>query len=121
VKQKLVTTSSTEAELVAIYDGLDFLIWFRKIMDYIGARQDTTTIFQDNTSTITMMYMGRGSSQSKTKHIDIRYFFIKQFLDNKTFDIEHLSRDNMVADFFASPRTGQTFRRTRDILMTAPM
>jgi hypothetical protein len=120
VKQKLVSTSSTEAELICIYDGLDFLIWFRHVLDYLGVKQNTTKIYQDNTSTITMSYLGRGSSQSKTKHIDIRYFFIKQFLDAKTFEIEHLARDNMSADLFASPRTGSSFRRMRDVIMQLP-
>jgi hypothetical protein len=115
--QKLVTTSSSEAELVAIYDDLDILIWLRRVMEYLGYPQGTTIIFQDNTSTITMIYMGRGSSASNTKHIDIRYFFIKQFIDDKTFTIEHLPRDNMLADFFASPRIGQQFRKFRDIIM----
>lgn len=117
IKQKLVATSSTEAELIAMYEGLDFVIWFREIMHWMGSKQGITTIYQDNTSTITMAYLGRGSSQSKTKHIDIKYFFIKSYIDNKTFDIQHLSRDNMIADFFASPRVGQNFRKVRDMIM----
>ena len=74
-------------------------------------------LYQDNTSTITMAMMGRGSSGSHTKHIDIRYFFIKQFIDDHIVKIEHLPRDNMLADFFASPRIGQTFRRARDAIL----
>jgi hypothetical protein len=120
LKQKLVTTSSTEAELVAIYDGLDTLLWIRKVLEFLGYPQGTTTVYQDNTSTITMVYMGRGSSGSNTKHIDIRYFFVKQFVDDDMITVEHLSRDNMLADFFASPRIGQSFRRMRDVMMTAP-
>jgi hypothetical protein len=116
--QSIVTTSSTEAELVAVYDDLDRLIWLRRVIEFLGINQGTTVIYQDNTSTITMMYMGRGSSGSNTRHIDIRYFFIKELIDNKTFKIEHLPRENMIADFFASPRVGQAFRKTRDIIMT---
>jgi hypothetical protein len=117
LKQKLVTTSSTEAELVAIYEVLDFVLWMRKVLEFLGYPQETTTIFQDNTSTITMAHMGRGSSGSHTRHIDIKYFWIKQFIEDKTFVIEHLFTDNMLADFFASPRQGQTFRKFRDIIM----
>jgi histone deacetylase 1/2 len=117
LKQKLVTTSSTEAELVAIYDALDFIIWMREIMDFLGWPQGTTTIFQDNTSTICMAHMGRGSAGSHTRHIKLRYFWIKQFIDDKTFSIEHLPTDNMIADFFASPRMGQFYRKMRDMVM----
>jgi hypothetical protein len=115
--QKLVTTSSTEAELVAIYDGLDFVIWIRRVIEWIGFKQRPTKLYQDNTSTITMVHMGRGSSGSNTKHIDIRYFFVKQFVDDQTLIIDHLAREHMLADFFASPRTGRDFRRMRDILL----
>jgi hypothetical protein len=117
LKQKLVTTSSTEAELVAIYDALDFVLWMRDIMEFLHCSQGTTTIYQDNTSTICMAHMGRGSSSSRTKHIKLRYFWIKQFIDDKTFIIEHLPTDNMIADFFASPRMGQHFRKMRELVM----
>jgi hypothetical protein len=117
LKQKSVATSSTEAELMCIFDGLDYLIWIRNVLEFLGYPQGTTTIFQDNTSTITMAYMGRGSSGSRTRHIDLRYFYVKQFLDNKDLEIDHLGRDNMTADFFASPRQGTAFRRFRGMIM----
>jgi hypothetical protein len=117
IKQKTVATSSTEAELVCIFDGMDYLVWMRNVLEFLGYKQGTTTIFQDNTSTITMAYMGRGGSGSRTRHIDIKYFYIKQFLDSKALEIDHLGRDNMTADFFASPRQGATFRRFRGMIM----
>jgi hypothetical protein len=116
-KQKIVATSSTEAELVCVFDGLDFLIWYKRVLVWMGMPQDTVKIWQDNTSTITMSFMGRGSSGSNTRHIDIKYFFIAQFIEDATFVIEHMGRENMLGDFFASPRTGQVFRRMRDLIM----
>jgi hypothetical protein len=116
-KQKIVTTSSTEAELVCVFDGLDFLIWFKRVLIWMGMPQETIKIWQDNTSTITMTFMGRGSSGSNTRHIDIKYFFVAQFIEDSTFAIEHMGRENMLGDFFASPRIGQAFRRMRDLIM----
>ena len=115
--KKLVTISSTEAELLAIFEALDTLIYLRRVFDFLGFKQETTMLYQDNTSTITMAHMERGSSGTKTRHIDNKYFFIKQFLEDKTFSIKHMPRENMIADFFASPRIGQGFRRMRDIIM----
>ena len=117
IKQKLVANSSTEAELICIYDALDHLLWIRRVLEWLGYVQGTTKLYQDNTSTITMAHMGRGASGSHTKHIDIRYFFIKQFIDAKIIEIDHLSTELMLGDFFASPRQGQDFRRTRDTIM----
>jgi len=117
IKQKLVANSSTEAELICIYDALDHILWIRRVLEWLGHEQGTTKLYQDNTSTITMAHMGRGASGSNTKHIDIRYFFIKQFIDAKVIEIDHLGTDQMIGDFFASPRQGQDFRRTRDVIM----
>jgi hypothetical protein len=117
IKQKLVANSSTEAELICIYDALDHILWIRRVLEWLGYDQGTTKLYQDNTSTITMAHMGRGASGSNTKHIDIRYFFIKQFIDAKVIEIDHLGTDQMIGDFFASPRQGQDFRRSRDVIM----
>ena len=62
-KQKVVTRSSTEAELVCLFSGMDIL---------------ALPVYQDNTSTITMAYMGKGSAQSNSKFMDLKYFFIKE-------------------------------------------
>jgi hypothetical protein len=117
IKQKLNVNSSTEAELVGMHEMLDFVLWLRSIFSFLGYEQGTTTLYQDNTSTITMAHMGRGSSGSNTRHIQIKYFWIKQFIDSKVIKLEHLFTDNMIADFFASPRVGQLFRKFRDIVM----
>jgi hypothetical protein len=112
-----VSTSSTEAELIAIYDGLDFILWIRRVLEFLGYPQECTTIYQDNTSTITIAYMGRGSAHGRTRHIDLKYYFIKQFLDAQTLRLQYLPSGKMIADFLASPRTGQVFRLLRDLIM----
>ena len=102
---------------MCVFDGLDFLIWIKRVLGFIHCPQNPIVIWQDNTSTITMAFMGRGSSASDTRHIDIKYFLIKQFIEDGTFVIDHMGRDNMLGDFFASPRVGQGFRRVRALIM----
>jgi hypothetical protein len=117
VKQKTVATSSTEAELICIFDGLDYLIWMRNVLIFLGYPQNTTTIYQDNTSAMTMAYMGKSSSGSVSKFMDLKYFWIKDYLDQKLFQLKYLPTDAMIADFFASPRIGSAFRSMRDTIM----
>ena len=64
-----------------------------------------------------MSYMGKGSTNSNSKYMDLKYFWIKEHLDNKTIRLEYLSTSQMSADFFASPRTGSSFRELRKIAM----
>ena len=49
--------------------------------------------------------------------MDLKYFWIKDYLDTKTFRLEYLPTDAMNADFFASPRIGTYFRQLRDTVM----
>ena len=74
LKQKVTTVSSTSAELIGVSDMLDLLQCAHELAGFIQARQKTPfTVYQDNTSTITIAYiMGRSSSHEKRRFIDIR-------------------------------------------------
>ena len=117
-KQKVVTRSSTEAELAAMFTGLDIVLYLRRLLKFFGYSQsESITIYQDNTSAIKMAYMGRGGSGSTSKYMDLKYFWIKDYLESKLFTLEYLNTNKHIADFFASPRIGQDFRGMRDIIM----
>ena len=80
-KQKLVTKSNTEAELVACSDSLVYGIIIRNILDELSIIQKEITIHQDNISTINLI-MNKKSSFIRTKHIDIRYYFLRDRVNN---------------------------------------
>jgi len=61
-KQKLNTKSSTEAELVAIDDAMAQILWTRHFLAAQGEYVPTTTIYQDNKSTILLAENGKQSS-----------------------------------------------------------
>ena len=117
-KQKVVTRSSTEAELVCLFSGMDILLYVRRIGQFLDITSKVALpVYQDNTSTITMAYMGKGSAQSNSKFMDLKYFWIKEQLDKGLLRLVYLDTDSMPADFFASPRTGSSFRHFRSIIM----
>ena len=77
-KQKLNTKSSTEAELVGASDYLPSTIWAMLFLKAQGYNMEESKFFQDNQSTMKLEMNGKRSSGQKTRHIDIRYFFIKR-------------------------------------------
>jgi len=110
VKQKLVARSSTEAELIALDDGLVEVLWCRQFMDELGFGSDKpSVIYQDNKSTIILALKGNGNT-GQTKHIKNRFFFVKQEIDSGEIDIVHLPTDHMVADILTKPLAGKLFQ-----------
>ena len=60
---------------------------------------------------------GRNSCTGNSRHIDIRYFFLKDRVDEKEISIKYCPTTKMLADFFTNPLQGNLFRFFRDILM----
>jgi hypothetical protein len=75
-----------------------------------------TKIYQDNMSTIALADKGRSTS-SRTRHIAIRYFFVKDKVDQGEVEIEYLCTEDMRADILTKPLQGELFRKMRAALM----
>jgi hypothetical protein len=52
-----------------------------------------------------------------SRHIDIRYFFIKDRLESDGFEVQYCPTEQMLADFFTKPLQGALFRRLRAVVM----
>jgi hypothetical protein len=74
-------------------------------------------LLQDNKSSILLEKNGKASSGKRTRHINIRYFFITDRVNKKEISIEWCPTKDMVADFMTKPLQGSHFRRLRDIIM----
>ena len=116
-KQKINTRSSTEAELVAVHDYMPQALWSRYFLQDQGYEVPTSRIMQDNTSAMLLERNGRRSSGKKTRHIDIRYFFIKDRIEGGEVDVEWCPTDQMIADFFTKPLQGSSFIKMRDYIL----
>jgi hypothetical protein len=93
------------------------LMWTAHFLDEQGMHIDESILYQDNTSSILLETNGRGSSTKRTRHMNIRYFFIKDQVDSKRVKIEHCPTGDMLADFFTKPLQGMQFQKLRDQLM----
>ena len=116
-KQKLNTTSSTEAELVGVNNLMPQVLWTRYFLQAQGYTVSDNVVYQDNQSCILLSKNGRGSSSKRTRHINIRYFFVTDRISNKELRMEYCPTEDMVADFFTKPLQGSLFRRLRDIIL----
>ena len=117
IKQKLNTKSSTEAEVVGASDFLPSTIWARMFMASQGFVFSENTFHQDNMSAILLSRNGRSSSGQKTRHIDIRYFFMQDRFDSENMLLTHCPTAAMLADFFTKPLQGSLFKKFRDVIL----
>ena len=116
-KQKLNSRSSTEAELVAVHDVMPQVLWTRYFLEHQGYKTNTSTVYQDNKSAILLEENGRASSGQRTRHINIRYFFVKDRVLSKEVKIEYCPTNEMIGDFFTKPLTGTKFIEFKKLIM----
>jgi hypothetical protein len=116
-KQKLNTKSSTESELVGASDYLPNTLWMKMFMEAQGYPISQCFFEQDNESAIKLEKNGRSSCGPKSRHINIRYFFIKDRTATENITIRHCPTLEMLADFFTKPLQGTLFRKFRDVIL----
>ena len=74
-------------------------------------------LYQDNTSAIQLENNGKASSSKRTRHLDIRYFFIKDQVDKQQLNIKYCPTDQMPADYQSKPLQGDLFQKQKEIFM----
>ena len=117
IKQKMNTRSSTEAELVGLDDALLQALWTRQFMLAQGYRLDEVVLHQDNLSTMQLATKGKASSSKRTRHLDIRFFFIKDKIDSGEVKLQYTTTLDLTSDYFTKPLQGTAFHKFRDKIM----
>ncbi len=78
---------------------------------------DDNIILQDNQSTILLENNGKRSSSKRTRHIDIRYYFVTDRIKSKEIRVEYCPTESMVGDYFSKPLQGRLFVKLRNKIM----
>jgi hypothetical protein len=94
-KQKINTKSSTEAEIVGVDDSLAYILWARYFLQEQGYDMEPSVLYQDNISAILLETNGKASSSKRTKHIKVKYFYVKDKIDQEEIIVEHCPTDQM--------------------------
>lgn len=116
-KHKINTKSSTEGELIAVNDVMPQVLWTRYFLEAQGYEVKDSIIYQDNQSAILLEKNGKASSGKRTRHINIRYFFVHDRVEAGEVSIQYCPTGDMVADFFTKPLQGTLFRKFRDQIL----
>ena len=116
-KQKMNTRSSTEAEIVGRDDFVGPILWTRHFLEAQGMKINENILYQDNESAIKMGVNGRASATKRSRHLDIRFFYITDLVEKKLVTIKYCPTDEMTGDFFTKPLQGKKFIKFRRLVM----
>ena len=113
-----VAASTAETELYQLSNTVSSAsreLEFAKYQKYIP-ESEPGVLLEDNMSAIHMANKGKSVSH-RTRHIKVKYFFVKEFLDNGDFVLVHCPTKDMVADILTKPLQGELFRELRDLIL----
>lgn len=98
-QQEVVALSSTESEYISLCSGVKETIWIRRLVRGIGnvtRIDEPTVLLTDNQGG--MKLASNASVNRRTKHIDVRFHFTRQAVQDGTVCLEYCPTEEMVAD-----------------------
>ena len=94
--QKVVALSTMEAKYVVATKGSKEIIWLQRFMEELGKKQENSRLYSDSLSAIHIT--NKSSFHSNTKHIQLKYHFIRSVLDEELLKLEKINTSRNPAD-----------------------
>jgi hypothetical protein len=114
-KQKVVATSSCEAEYIAAFETAKECIWIRTLLNGIGYTQTSPTIIScDNSATKTLSE--DPLLHSRVKHVDIKYHFLRDHVQSNDLQLAYVNTRENIADMFTKALDVKQFLYLREYL-----
>ncbi len=101
-------------------DSLGYIIWAPYFMQEQGFNMEALLLYQHNKSAMLLETNDRASSSKRTKHIKVKYFFIKDKANQGEVTIEHCPTGQMWTDINTKPKQGKVYRVFRGYVMGIP-
>lgn len=113
-KQSSVAQSTTDAEYFAANQASREIVWIKKLLSPLYNCQVPTTLFVDNQSALKMIK--NPEFHKRTKHIDIKFHYIREKFNEGVFKLEYINTRNQVADILTKPLPRPAFEFHRRVL-----
>ena len=90
--------SSTEAGYVALSSAMQEIVWLRSLLAAMGLEQkEATKLHEDNQGSISMSKNPK--SHLRTKHIDIKFHYVREAVEKKEVNIIYCATEKMTAGY----------------------
>ncbi|GJU96321.1 retrovirus-related pol polyprotein from transposon TNT 1-94 [Tanacetum coccineum] len=106
-KQKCIAISSTKAEYIALSGCCAQILWMRSQLTDCGFQFNKIHLYCHNKSMIALCC--NNVQHSRAKHIDVRYYFIKEQGENGIVELYFVRTEYQLADIFTKPLPRERF------------
>jgi len=114
-KQNIVALSSAEAEYVAASRAVSQAVWLRRIIEDLGEKQEGPTIvYCDSRSAIAISE--NPVSHERTKHIAIKYHYIREAIEHEEVKMEFCRSEQQLANIFTKALPREKFIHKRELI-----
>jgi hypothetical protein len=111
-KQSCVADSTTTSELVAMAESVKETTWLCRLLNNLGMIQVLPIqLYSDNQAAIALVK--NPQYHKKTKHIDLKYFFIREYYEGGKINFDYIHTTQQIADSFTKALPRDRFERLR--------
>ena len=111
--------STCEAELIALNAAVSEAVWFKHLLtELTGEEHGPVTLYEDNESAKAIAQDDRQSE--RTKHMDVKYFAIREFIESGDVVVESIASADNLADMFTKVLQRGPFCRLREAIGVVP-
>ena len=105
-EQPVVALSTCEAELIATCTVGCGVAWSMQLLQELHFDQLTIEIGVDNKCSMGLLKQGTGSFKKRAKHIKVRFFWLKDLIDEGEVILKYVPSEELVADMLTKSTTG---------------
>ena len=105
---------TTEAEYVAATEACKEAIWLIRLVGDLGLGVDMPILHSDSQSAI--MFAKNPVFHAKTKHIEMKYHFLRQVLEDKRLELVKVHTDHNLVDFLTKSLPSDKFAHCHELM-----
>ena len=121
-QQAVVALSSTKAEYIGITHAAKEAMWLRSLLAELvhpDFADHAVRLYSDNKGAMDLAH--NNSFHARTKHIDIRYHFIREAVERKAVELGYRRTEDMPADLFTKPVSRARLEHLRGLMGLLPL
>ncbi len=113
-KQGIVALSTSEAEYIALSSAAQEAVWLHRLLHDLGEQPGAVTLMENNQSAIALTK--NPVAHCRSKHIDIRYHYVREAIQNQKIAVRYCPSNKMIADLLTKPLPKTQFEKLRHVM-----